>query len=71
MKTKVMEGLVTSETVSQNTISGKMEGFSKDSRVPEIAKSSSGYLVKIQNMMMMIKEVIMKKKLKLSKQVKI
>ena len=38
MKTKVMETSVISETVSQNTISGEMEGPSKDSKVPEIAK---------------------------------
>ena len=38
MKTRVMETSVTSETVSQNTISGEMEGPSKDSKVPEIAK---------------------------------
>ena len=38
MKTKVMEISVPSETVSQNTISGEMEGPSKDSKVPEIAK---------------------------------
>ena len=38
MKTKVMETSVTSETVSQNTISGEMEGPSKDNKVQEIAK---------------------------------
>ena len=38
MKTKVMETSVTSETVSQNTLCGEMEGPSKDSKVPEIAK---------------------------------
>ena len=57
MKTKVMETSVTSETVSQNTISGEMEGPSKDSKVPEIAKRPQGCLVKIKNVMM-IKEVI-------------
>ena len=38
MKIKVMETSVTSETASQNTISGEMEGPSKNSKVPEIAK---------------------------------
>ena len=38
MKTKVMETSITSETVSHDTISGKMEGPSKDSKVPETAK---------------------------------
>ena len=33
-----METSVTSETVSQNTVSGEMEGPSKDSKVPEIAR---------------------------------
>ena len=38
MKTKVMETSVTSETVSQNTLYGEMEGSSKGSKVLEIAK---------------------------------
>ena len=38
MKTKVMETSIASETVSQNTVSGEMEGPSKDSKVPETAK---------------------------------
>ena len=38
MKTKVMETSVTSETVSQNTVSGEMEGPSKNSKVQEIAE---------------------------------
>ena len=33
-----METSVISETLSQNTICGEMEGPSKDSKVPEIAK---------------------------------
>ena len=37
MKSKIMETSVTSETVSQNTIYGEMEGSSKDLEVPEIA----------------------------------
>ena len=59
MKTKIMETSVTSETVSQNTICGEMEGPSKDSKVPEIAKRSWGHLAKIKNMMM-TKEVILR-----------
>ena len=38
MKTKVMETSITSETVSQNTISGEMEGPDEDGKVPKIAK---------------------------------
>ena len=33
-----MEKSVTSETVSQNSISGEMKGHSKGSKVPEIAE---------------------------------
>ena len=37
MKTKVMETSITSETVSQNTVSGEMEECTKG-KIPEIAK---------------------------------
>ena len=70
MKIKVMETLVTSKTVSQNTISGEMEGPSKDSKAPEIAKKVPRVPSK-EKSMTMIKEVIKRGKPKLSKQVKI
>ena len=40
MKTKVMETSITSETVSQDIISGEMEGPSKDSKVSEVGKKA-------------------------------
>ena len=69
MKTKVMETSITSETVSQNTISGEVEEAIKDI-IPEIAKRSQGCLTKIRSKLM-IGEVLKKEIMTLNKQVKI
>ena len=51
MKTKVMETIITSETVSQNTVSREKEEL-VTVRVPEIAKKVLGYITKVKNKLM-------------------